>query len=476
MVDDHTNFWLALLKCGKDLEQQRRYWNGYLAWKLPNDVKFAIRNLGNPPFNQLMENNRLALNGEEKEELNVLAQENGGHPQAFASGHIPHMNFSDRKLPDVSFEGRILLSGAFKHAIFEGNANFRNAIFIESADFGGATFQDGVLFDGATFEDSAHFKGTVFQCHAAFINSTFKAEAYFLDATFKHKLGYQGEVLGGVSFNHATFHDSADFRGVTFGTEADFQHATFHRRTDFQYAKFERSVIFNDALFHAVTTFNGSLFKQPPKFFETKLHEDTDFDGVDWRQAESSYALSWWEVIRDCAARNRAESLALNTNSAIRAWDRLALIMSKLEKLPERHEFYRLRMRAQRRKDRCGLLSLMNWLFDVSSDYGWSLRRAVAFWAGHCAVMAFVLSAGASPPPAKLKCRHVLWDSFLTSFANAHSFLGLASEGGYLNGARECIANQTGWILNAVGVFQTILGPILLFLVLLTVRNRFRLR
>ena len=31
------------------------------------------------------------------------------------------------------------------------------------------------------------------------------------------------------------------------------------------------------------------------------------------------------------------------------------------------------------------------WLFDVSSDYGWSLPRALVWWSGHWLIMAVLL-------------------------------------------------------------------------------------
>ena len=60
MAKKHVDFWLALLNCPNDVEQQLRYWNGYLAWKLPDEVKHAIRNVGHPAFNQFSQSNRLA--------------------------------------------------------------------------------------------------------------------------------------------------------------------------------------------------------------------------------------------------------------------------------------------------------------------------------------------------------------------------------------------------------------------------------
>ncbi len=55
--------------------------------------------------------------------------------------------------------------------------------------------------------------------------------------------------------------------------------------------------------------------------------------------------------------------------------------------------------------------------------------------------------------------------------------VGLASKGGYLHGARVTLANanHADGLFSAVGTTQTVIGPILLFLLFLALRNRFRL-
>ena len=63
-------------------------------------------------------------------------------------------------------------------------------------------------------------------------------------------------------------------------------------------------------------------------------------------------------------------------------------------------------------------------------------------------------------------------------FERTRAFFGLTSDGGYLYNSRECVvaALHNSALLNALGAIQAITGPIFLFLLLLTVRNRFRLR
>lgn len=71
----------------------------------------------------------------------------------------------------------------------------------------------------------------------------------------------------------------------------------------------------------------------------------------------------------------------------------------------------------------------------------------------------------------------VVLDALFLSFANSHAFLRLASSGGWLHDSRDAILNACAadGLFNYFGLAQAVIGPILLFLVLLTLRNRFRL-
>ena len=230
MAKKHVDFWLALLNCSNDVEQQLRYWNGYLAWKLPDEVKHAIRNVGHPPFNKFSQNNRLALTDDEKLELDDLAEKNGGHPQfpqESAGGLASYMDFSDQEFVDgASFGQRVLLRASFKGATFEGKVDFRTATFTDPADFEGAIFKDRARFDDATFENTVYFKGAKFKETAVFNKSTFKAGAYFQGVLFLPKEGFQGELLGGVGFQKTTFTGEASFENATFKVGASFDGAT----------------------------------------------------------------------------------------------------------------------------------------------------------------------------------------------------------------------------------------------------------
>ena len=177
-----------------------------------------------------------------------------------------------------------------------------------------------------------------------FRNVVFAREVSFEDANLDVRATFEG----------AKFQENTNFRGALFAEHTSFQRAVFDRVTDFAAAEFKREIHFHDASFVSTTYFRDCIFLQPPQFFGTNLHEDTDFGGIRWRKAESCYSSSWWSKIASRFSRKDSELNLVDANSAIQAWDRLALIMSQLEKLPERHEFYRLRMRAQRKRDGIG--------------------------------------------------------------------------------------------------------------------------
>ena len=122
IVQRHEQFWLALLTYPDDIQQRIRAWNGYLAWRLPDDFRHEIRNVGNPPFNQFAQGQPLQLTKDEKKMLDKLAEEYGGHPtfsDAPSTVPPPYMDFSDHIFHDeICFSGRVLVNANFTRARF----------------------------------------------------------------------------------------------------------------------------------------------------------------------------------------------------------------------------------------------------------------------------------------------------------------------------------------------------------------------
>ena len=119
----------------------------------------------------------------------------------------------------------------------------------------------------------------------------------------------------------------------------------------------------------------------------------------------------------------------------------------------------------------------MNWLYDFICGYGYGLTRVVVLWLVHMMLGAVALCGSRI---GTLKGEGTLWQAiresfsefhvaFALSFGNAHGPLGL-------NGTffKDALSDWPRY--DVIGPVQTVFGVILLFFLLLTIRNRFRMR
>lgn len=458
MANEHTAFWLALLNMHDDSERAR-LWNGYLGWKLPPKVKGeGVFSTGwpqlivHPPKGGWPE-----LSDEDKNFLDELAAANGGHPE-FTTHE--YMDFSGHVFSGpADFSHLILIGSTFTDARFKDNVKFteetrfyaqswfRNVQFESSLLCDRTEFEATVDFNGACFKGAATFIGVKFMGGASFANVTFESHAMFNDSQFEERYFSGGITIRCIAdFTNTTFLAPASFREVLFGNNDN----AYSRRL-----WPERRADFSDAQFMASTDFRRAVFGGAPAFFNAKLHEDTDFARVNWQIAET-------------------ENIPIDY--AIRAWERLELMMSKLDKPLDRHQFFRLKMRARRRVDG-RLLRVTNWLFETLADYGWGIGRAFLWWLVHWTASGFVLFANTWTGDMNVDRWKLCVAALGTAFGNAHAFLGLTAAGGYLERGRRMIEDNdvSGVLTTAVGTTEAVFGPVFVFLLLLTLRNRFRL-
>ena len=457
MLNPSLNFWLELLTIREDINDRTRLWNGYLGWKLPSRVKQKPDPRHGWPqlFVEPPAGGWPKLTEEEMAGFENLAEAYGGHPKF----EHDYMNFSGHRFNrDVDLSGLTIVRSNFRRAQFLGSlklshethifdqswfcdTTYRRDIFCDQA-----RFHAPVSFAGSCFNEGATFIGTEFMGGASFANATFQLNAMFNDSKFEERYFSAGISIPILAdFRKAKFPAGASFREVQFGNDEN----AYSRRL-----WPERRADFTDAEFGEATTFRGAIFAGAPAFFNTTLHEDTDFGQVDWRKAETKN---------------------VSVDYAVRAWERLELMMSKLEKPLDRHRFFRLKMRARRRTDG-PLLQALNWLFEITCDYGWGVGRAFGWWLGHWFVSALALFASSVLATGNVEWEKLALTALGTSFANAHAFLFLATEGGYLAAGRVLLNKRDEWgMLVPLGTVEAVLGPIFLFLLLLTLRNRFRL-
>ena len=459
MANEHTAFWLALLN-HSDRNQRARLWNGYLGWKLPPKV----RGEGPPQkgWPQLIvtppDGGWPVLTPEERNIVDALAKEHGGYPEFQRNPN--YMDFSDHRfIGKADFSGLILVDSSFNAATFGGEVQlsqsthlyaqtwFHEAIFEQGLFCDRTYFDAPVSFDGSRFKWSATFIGVQFMGGASFTNVVFEQDVMFNDSRFDERyFGRNAAVPHLADFRNTTFAGRASFREVVFGN---------HQGDNSTRLWPERRADFTNAKFRTATTFRGAAFGGVPAFFNTMLHEDTDFGRVDWK---------------------KADTCRISVDYAIRAWERLELMMSKLEKPLDQHRFFRFKMRAKRRTDPL-FVRILNWLFDKMADYGWGVGRTFAWWLCHWVVSSIVLYVNTDAAAVAAERWQLLLAAIGTGFANAHAFLRLGADGGYLAAGRKLVedSEKLPLLTVAVGTAEAVLGPILLFLLLLTLRNRFRL-
>ena len=365
-------FWRALIYVNTDAVERARLWHGYLGWKLPSHVKAAtVPPAGGWP----------PLADSEKEALDALAESCGGHPEYPSDGaaymdlsrlvfdrHIDckEMVFVQADFSGTSFESTVDFSGS----AFEGKADFRGARFSATVGFSQTLFHEEADFSFADFMGNANLDRVLFKRMSNFESAVFDAVTTFSDSSFCEGMTFRGATFQIADFNHMQCTGPSEFRATCFEASTNFRNSSFADGATFSEARFQDETDFVDAQFMASTSFRETKFFDVPKLFNTVLHEDTDFSNIAWRRAEDGYL----------ATHDPAD-----VEDSIRAWERLELIMSRLEKPYDRHEFYRLKMRARRRMpagwrlDR-RFLQVLNGLFEITCDYGW--EQAGLFFGG----------------------------------------------------------------------------------------------
>ena len=194
------------------------------------------------------------------------------------------------------------------------------------------------------------------------------------------------------------------------------------------------------------------FIEHPPEF-----HDATVSDQIIWRDTEFPKLF----LDRDINERHK------------NAYERLSLMMSKVERSHDKHMFFRHEMRVRRVLDtgwKKFPAKAMNWVYEKTCDYGYGFGRALAWWFGHIIVGGTLIFAFTNHSWANVV------NSFAASFSNAHSFLGLNR--GPLKKVYEGYAAKGSGIeelFNALWAVQGLLGIMFLFFLILTIRNRFKM-
>ncbi len=373
----------------------------------------------------------------------------------------------------------------FTQCRFFEQVNFNKTMFINydsfPTRFEGAEFYDGVSFTGAKFTKSLEFKEVKFFKGACFSNATFHKvnfdNAEFINSAAEfEKTKFFGitsfvktKFYKGAFFNDAEFRESpfyVNFSGANFTNAGHFNDANFYGLVIFSDAKFDSMAVFDGAKFSAESSFRGTNFLNHinfknaifeiniPVFYGAKITGD-----ITWRNAT-------WPSMN---IKTDPDLIDQNQN----AYENLTYHMKSLEKYHDTHFFFRQEMRC-RRKLGSVFNSLLYGFYECFADYGYGVERALIAWFLHIVLGMIVIMSTISY--GEIGLQESLFCSASVSVANANPYLFLVINDGGLMDCYQGLNIISPMVFGAVRGFQTIAGIPILFLVLLTLRVRFRLK
>jgi uncharacterized protein YjbI with pentapeptide repeats len=389
-------------------------------------------------------------------------------------------------------------SALFERAHFGGAVKFSNAKFHGDARFGGAVFEGDVNFDSADFCDDAWFgrceiKGEFFSCS----NVNFRGSARFREVQFRGVTLFEGCVFHSFAwFPQAQFSGYTSFSDAKFMGEAIFGasksigsltlfRSEFAHVPDFTEANFTEAPIL-DTIVVPVPDFKGSIAGRPtnPKWQETSALLRDSAGYADWYRGRNRSAM--WRALRRLAEKGNDHQSELKFNAA--------------EIREQRYVYSKKSPLNDTKNIRFSFYWLVGIVYDILSDCGRSIHRpflALLFTFVICTAYYHVSPEFhvnnknrfniATPVSVDIMCDKK--SSALYISLKRTSIVSIDSSEQF-NQHVACIYGQeietvgrsrlyitsVPMVTTYIGIFQTFLSTIFIFLIFLALKNAFRIK
>ncbi len=313
-------------------------------------------------------------------------------------------------------------------------------------------------------------------------NLDFKEDAYFLNFIFPIDVDFNNtKFVENVYFNGSVFTKNVNFKDAVFcGKISKFRDVAFDKIANFTSARFKGYANFKGSIIKGRTSFQKAIFEShAPRFYEAKFSNEMIWAGIDLpslAKADNDYFDKEDErfdpnntVCCKIADANHAQRIQENQNS----YENTAILLEEKKKYHDQHFFFRKEMRCRRwlggRFNRF-IYRLYEWF----ADYGYGVGRATIYWFLH--IFFGMIAIFITVFCIDMTIKEIIFCSISTSFANANPFVFIGIKDGSL---MACYTKFQ--IFSPVGFgyirgIQTIIGIPLLFLLLTTLRIRFRLK
>lgn len=425
----------------------------------------------------------------------------------------------------VDFSGHTFAEedARFERFRFPGNAVFRGAKFLNQANFDAATFHGRTNFSDAEFEGNSRFIQTMFDNAVSFGNAKMKGSFSLVGAVFHERVSFvQAQFSREAHFNKGKFHGAADFSHASFLDRVWYWKSEFDETVRFWGTEFRHSVDFNTTQFRAAAAFANCRFAGATLFFRSVFQKSADFRAIQvkgiFSLAESDFsrvpvfceahfpeAPLFDEVDLDFERLRKDRAIATEIGLSAR-WRALRKLAQQGRDDERALRFFKAEVISRRhREDRPWHLRFwVGWLYQAMSDFGLSIGRPLSWLAGIyllCSLLYLLPVQAASGIPAaflSMDCvegtGHRLTAALSLSlhYTAPFTLLGqsdlLKENYTCLYGSRASgVASPDGlladWTVAAIpllvqvaGALLFLLSSVLVFLVLLALRNHFRIR
>ena len=374
-------------------------------------------------------------------------------------------------------------SDTYFGAFFKDGATFEDATFQGNADYRAATFEDQALFTRTVFGGDARFGG--FCGTAMFEDANFGGEAWFAKSTFKKLARFNNATFKrGARFENCTFEDDVAFSTVRFKGYAIFDQTEYRGRVSFQAVEGVSAFTMVNASFSDVPNFDQATFAEAPRL---------DNFRIALRHRAGINRTVIWDLIKENSVTNRRGKWRQLTerNRDVRVrWRTLRRLATQAHDHEREQLFFREEVLSARWiSDKpwqaffwCGVF------YQLLSDFGRSVSRPILswliWWLGFCAIYLFLRHDLEGTDVGKACSQPDFGEPWIAAlglslYRSLPVLSGLSDRiPGFhasLYGVGDPCVPLVPIAVSFLGVVQTVVSTGLLFLVLLALRNRFRI-
>lgn len=297
-------------------------------------------------------------------------------------------------------------------------------------------------------------------------DAIFLKDLHINESKFSKTTSFKAVKIGGkMTIKKSEFEIDASFEGIRCISDTHIEMNTFNGGSNFEKSRFFGEITFRNTEFRGLTNFNNTEFKMHvPDFRGSKLHEATLFHAAEWPEPPRARS----------GERNKAYE-------QIDRYSRLKQEMDRLKKSEDKLFFHRKELRSRQ-----GLFAktsskvpgkgftyyFVNRTYELLGNYGDSIFRPAAIFSAIWTLSSVIYFFGyIFPKDDKVGLLSRAFASVRLSFAGMLPYLPVKPK----SIDPRIVDAQSAWVPILLN-FQSISGAILIFLMILALRNRFGIR